>query len=175
MLTMRVAAGANRWPASEIERQIVGYRAARAGSTESLGHVHFRLKSLLDDAPGGLGDRLRDGAYAAPALPPASPWLGADRPGTPGLAGCGGAVPAATLTAYGPGRTRWWYVQWRDAAGRWTGRTLPAASAVPLAFSDGSRPTAVAVRPVSPTGVEGAPLVLAPVPAPAAVGASPDR
>jgi hypothetical protein len=60
--------------------------------------------------------------------------------------------------------------------GAWTGaRTLPATSAVPLAFSDGSRPTAVAVRPVSPTGVEGAPLVLAPVPAPAAVGASPDR
>jgi uncharacterized lipoprotein YddW (UPF0748 family) len=166
MLTMRVASGANRWPASEIERQIGGYRAARAGSAESLGHVHFRLKSLLDDAPGGLGDRLRAGTYAAPALPPASPWLGADRPGTPGLASCGGAVPAATLTAYGPGRTRWWFVQWRDAAGRWTGRTLPATSAVPLAFSDGSRPTAVAVRPVSPTGVEGAPLVLAPVPAP---------
>ena len=175
MLTMRVASGANRWPASEIERQIVGYRATRAGSAESLGHVHFRLKSLLDDAPGGLGDRLRAGTYAAPALPPASPWLGADRPGTPGVASCGGAVPAATLTAYGPGRTRWWFVQWRDAAGRWTGRTLPATSAVPLAFSDGSRPTAVAVRPVSPTGVEGAPLVLAPVPAPAAVGASPDR
>jgi uncharacterized lipoprotein YddW (UPF0748 family) len=175
MLTMRVASGANRWPASEIERQIGGYRAARAGSAESLGHVHFRLKSLLDDAPGGLGDRLRAGTYAAPALPPASPWLGADRPGTPGLASCGGAVPAATLTAYGPGRTRWWFVQWRDAAGRWTARTLPAAAVVPLAFSDGSRPTAVAVRPVSPTGVEGAPLLLAPPPPAPAVGASPDR
>jgi hypothetical protein len=159
---MRVASGANRWPASEIERQIGALRSARAGSGESQGHVHFRLKSLLEDAPGGLGDRLAGSLYATPALPPASPWLGADAPGTPQLASCtGGDEPAATLQAYGPGRTRWWFVQWRDAAGRWTGRALPAAAAVPLYLGDGSRPTAVAVRGVSPTGVEGRPLVLA--------------
>jgi uncharacterized lipoprotein YddW (UPF0748 family) len=166
MLTMRVASGANRWPASEIERQIGALRSARAGSGESQGHVHFRMKSLLGDAPGGLGDRLAASMYATPALPPASPWLGADAPGRPQLAGCtAGAVPAATLTAVGPGHTRWWFVQWRDRAGRWTGRTLPAsAGTVPLVFGDGTVPTAVAVRAVSPTGVEGAPLVLAPPP-----------
>ena len=173
MLTMRVASGANRWPASEIERQIGALRSARAGSGESQGHVHFRLKSLLENAPGGLGDRLAATMYATPAVPPASPWLGADQPGAPQVASCGdGASPAAALAATGPGRTRWWFVQWRDAAGRWTARTLPAAvGAVPLFYGDGTRPTAVAVRAVSPTGVEGAPLVLAP-PAPNAVGAA---
>jgi uncharacterized lipoprotein YddW (UPF0748 family) len=164
MLTMRVASGANRWPATEIERQIGALRSARAGSGETQGHVHFRMKSLLASAPGGLGDRLAATMYATPALPPASPWLGADEPGVPQIAGCAdGAAPVAALTPVGPGRTRWWFVQWRDAAGRWTGRTLPAASStVPLAYGDGSRPTAVAVRAISPTGVEGQPLVLAP-------------
>jgi hypothetical protein len=164
MLTMRVASGANRWPATEIERQIGALRSARAGSGESQGHVHFRMKSLLEDAPGGLGDRLAATTYATPALPPASPWLGREVPGTPRVAACAeGASPNATLDPVGPGRTRWWFVQWRDASGRWTGRTLPAVgAAVPLAYADGSRPSAVAVRAVSPTGVEGPPLVLAP-------------
>lgn len=174
MLTMRVASGANRWPAAEIERQIGAFRSARAGSGETQGHVHFRLKSLLADAPGGLGDRLAASMYATPALPPASPWLGADAPGAPQLATCADApTPAATLTAYGPGRTRWWFVQFRDAAGRWTARTLPAATpAVPLAYADGTHPSAVAIRAISPSGVEGPALVLAapPAAAPPAVG-----
>ncbi len=175
MLTMRVASGASRWPASEIERQIGALRSARAGSGESQGHVHFRLKSLLEDAPGGLGDRLAASLYATPALPPASPWLGADAPSAPQLAACtGGAAPAATFRAFGPGRTRWWYVQWRDAAGRWTARAVPAGSGVPLALGGGAAPTAVAVRAVTPTGVEGPPLVLAPASPPnAAAPAAP--
>jgi hypothetical protein len=72
-------------------------------------------------------------------------------------------VPAAALTAYGPGRTRWWFVQWRDAAGRWTGRTYPVTpGGIPLYYGDGTAPTAVAVRAISPSGVEGPPLLLAP-------------
>ncbi len=173
MLTMRVASGQNRWPASEIERQIGALRSARAGSGESQGHVHFRMKSLMADAPGGLGDRLAATMYATPALPPASPWLGADAPGAPRVGGCTeGATPSAALAPVGPARTRWWFVQWRDAGGRWTGRTLAGTTAaVPLYFGDGSRPSAVAVRALSPTGVEGPPLVLAPPPAGAAAAA----
>jgi hypothetical protein len=88
------------------------------------------------------------------------------------VSGCSeGAAPAASLAPVGPARTRWWFVQWRDARGRWTARTLPGTTAaVPLYFGDGSRASAVAVRAVSPTGVEGPPLLLAP-PAPAAAAA----
>ena len=162
MLTMRVASGAHPWPASEIERQIGALRSARAGSGESQGHVHFRLKSLLEEAPGGLGDRLNASMYATRALPPASPWLGADAPAAPRAVACtDGAQAAVTVASGGGAAPRWWYVQWRDAAGRWSARTLPAAATVvPVRYTDGSAPTAVAVRAISPTGVEGPPLVM---------------
>ena len=74
LLTMRVAEGRNPWPASEIAHEVELLRAARQPAGESQGHVHFRLKSLLAGAAGALGDRLAASLYAAPALPPASPW-----------------------------------------------------------------------------------------------------
>jgi uncharacterized lipoprotein YddW (UPF0748 family) len=162
MLTMRVASGGGRWAPTEIEGQIAHYRDVRAGSPEALGHVHFRMQSLLEDAPGGLGDRLRAGAYASPAVPPASPWLGADAPSAPRYTGCAGGPEASVAVDAGGGAPpRWWAVQWRDAAGRWTLRAYPGdARVLPARFGDGSVPTAMAVRALSATGVEGAPLVL---------------
>lgn len=162
MLTMRVAQGRNRWPASEIEREIGALRSARAGAGESLGHVHFRMKSLMDDAEGGLGDRLGGGLYAAPALPPASPWLGSATPAVPRLTGCGDAPTARIAVAPGDAQpVRWWLTQWRDATGRWTAQTIAAdVPAIAAAYGDGTRPSAMAVRAVSATGVLGPPLVL---------------
>lgn len=162
MLTMRVASGAARWAPSEIEGQIAHYRDVRAGSPEALGHVHFRMQSLLEEAPGGLGDRLRVGAYVEPALPPASPWLGEQAPGAPRYTGCSVGAGAAVAVAASAGEPpRWWAVQWRDALGRWSLRAYPAAAGVFTArLGDGSAATAMAVRAVSATGVAGPALVL---------------
>ncbi|GJG87723.1 glycosyl hydrolase [Gemmatimonadetes bacterium T265] len=177
LLTMRVAEGHNKWPASEIAHEIELLRAARAPAGESQGHVHFRLKSLLADAAGALGDRLAGTLYAAPALPPASPWLDATVPAAPRFAGCaavggtaaggaaagGGAADVLTVAAGDSTRVRWWLASWRDARGGWTTRVLPGETPLVSArFRSGEDADAVAVAAVSATGVVGPSLVLRP-------------
>ena len=68
--------GAKGWPASEVVEQIKVTREQGAG-----GNVHFSMKSLLRNA-GGVADELAK-VYVEPALVPASPWLGAAKPGKP--------------------------------------------------------------------------------------------
>ncbi len=162
LLTMRVAEGSNRWPVGEIPREVELLRAAREPAGESLGHVHFRLKSLLASAPGGLGDRLAATLYAAPAVPPASPWLGAAVPAAPRFAGCANGS-LVTVSAGDATRVRWWLASWRDARGVWETQLLPGDSPViSPGFASGESADALAVSAVSPTGVEGPALVLKP-------------
>ncbi len=168
LLTMRVAEGHNRWPAGEIAREIELLRAARQPAGESQGHVHFRLRSLLADAAGALGDRLAGTLYADPALPPASPWLGAAVPAAPRFAGCAGSASAEDpgLLSVSPGDStpvRWWLARWRDARGGWTTRVVAGETPVISArFRSGEEADAVAVAAVSATGIVGPSLVLRP-------------
>ena len=76
--TSRVAIGRSPWPLSEIDSQIRVTRSIAGAS----GNVHFSMKSFLLDQR-GIGTSLRRGAYAVPALVPASPWLGREAPRAP--------------------------------------------------------------------------------------------
>ena len=70
----------NIWPAREIADQLAVMRARPAAG----GHIHFSLIALQQDRD-GLATLLQQGAYATPALVPATPWLSAPAVGLPGL------------------------------------------------------------------------------------------
>jgi uncharacterized lipoprotein YddW (UPF0748 family) len=97
LLTMRVASRDDAWPSSEIPAEVDALRETRAGTTESLGHVHFRLGAMAPDGP--LGARLARDTYAQGAVAPASPWLGADAPDAPALDACPADSTVADTTA----------------------------------------------------------------------------
>ena len=69
------------WRADELLAQIRATRRTLGAS----GNIHFSMKALMPRAPGGLGDILRNGAYARRALAPASPWLDDTPPKPPVL------------------------------------------------------------------------------------------
>jgi len=177
LFTMRVASRNDPWPVDEIGREVAVLRAARRGTTESLGHVHFRLGTLgvsLDDST-TFGDELRATTYGSVALPPASPWLGSASPAKPLLApadaeilqengsGQDGSMSSATTTRAAfiaiPGDTvavRWWLVQSLGDDQTWHARLLPATGptfALPARDALGSE--WIAVTPISRTGVAG--------------------
>jgi uncharacterized lipoprotein YddW (UPF0748 family) len=132
-------------PAAEIAEQV---RVTRASGTAT-GNVHFSMKALAGEKATALR-----GLYAEPALVPASPWLGAEKPGTPstdlGHLGRTVRAPGAVVVA----------VQTLNA-GKWTTTILPTPGGVGLAGGDllaatlGER---VVLTPVSRTGVAGGPV-----------------
>src|SRR5437763_3110904 len=88
LFTMRVGSRTDPWPSDEIAHEVDALRNARRGTSESLGHVHFRMRTLLahvDNDTATFGAELRAAEYATPALPPASPWLGSAAPAEPKL------------------------------------------------------------------------------------------
>ncbi len=169
LFTAGAATRSGNWPASDI---VAGVDTLRALGDAAPGHVHFRLKSLLQDAPGNVGDLLRDQVYTETAVPPASPWLGAAVPALPRLFPPPGSVGAARpgerparqkgapAIEVQPGDdvpVRWWVVQLRDGAGRWTTSLHPGPERIlSLALPDGSAPAAAAITALSPAGVASA-------------------
>jgi len=112
------AAGPGAWPAREIVDQVALQRA-RPGAS---GHIHFSMVALLQDRD-GVATRLQQGAYATPALVPATPWLDDQPPPAPVLRLSGAQVriePAA-----GEAAARW--AVWRRVGGAWRFAVLPAA------------------------------------------------
>jgi len=106
------------WPAREIVDQVALQRA-RPGAS---GHIHFSMVALLQDRD-GVATRLQQGAYATPALVPATPWLDDQPPSAPVLRLSGAQVriePAA-----GEAAARW--AVWRRVGGAWRFAVLPAA------------------------------------------------
>ncbi len=75
----RVANGNQNWPASEIVDQI---EATRQRYPQASGHIHFSMKSLLNEK-NGVAKALYNGPYANDALIPASKWLDNDPPPAP--------------------------------------------------------------------------------------------
>ena len=106
-----VGIGATRsWPAREVIDQV----AALAREPGAQGHIHFSMVALLQDRD-GVATQLQRGAYASPALVPATPWLDNEPPPAPRLVRRGESVfiePAA-----GEPAARW--VVWRRVEGRW--------------------------------------------------------
>jgi uncharacterized lipoprotein YddW (UPF0748 family) len=151
----RVADGtSSAFSAAEIEGQIASSRA-RAGATGGpTGAILYNTTVVMQDR-GGLATLLQSTVNAAPAVVPATPWLGAVAP----------SAPIARGAAVGTGRElrldpsagtapRWWLVRWRDG-GAWRLRQLPAAQrtlAWPSLTGGGLVPELI-VEALSPTGV----------------------
>ena len=106
--TSRFGVPGTAWADTEIDAEIALIRADNTKVNTDPGHIHFRLGALV--ANGNLlGDELHKWLYAAPALVPASPWLG-------------GAVPARPVIEWTAAQTpmvtrgdsivvAWWLVQ----------------------------------------------------------------
>jgi uncharacterized lipoprotein YddW (UPF0748 family) len=121
--TSRIVTGAQPlWRAAEVIDQIESTRR-QPGAT---GNVHFSMRALMTD-PDGLATRLRMESYAAPALPPATPWLGSGTPGAPAarreIFGAGGSLRLAFEPGAG-NAPMWWIVRLRTADG-WSTEILP--------------------------------------------------
>ncbi|HET8654446.1 MAG TPA: family 10 glycosylhydrolase [Longimicrobiaceae bacterium] len=136
------------WPASEILGQIFVTR----GENGATGNVHFSMKALLED-PDSLDEKLLSDAYAEPALIPASPWLGADKPGRPVLALRARTADSLAVSMRPVGREPvWWWAVRARVAGAWSVQVLPGdygLARVPAAAD------VVEISGVSRTGVEG--------------------
>jgi hypothetical protein len=89
------------------------------------GHIHFSMVALMQDRD-GIATLLRQGPYAQPALPPATPWLGDRAPPAPALRGGGARVEI--LPPAGATVARW--AVWRQRAGRWQFDVLAPAATV---------------------------------------------
>lgn len=155
-----IAEGARRWQPDEIIDQV---RVTRA-SAVATGNVHFSIKALLA-GNGTLGDRLEETVYAAPALVPASPWLGDVLPEKPRVAisevASDGRGVAFELTLEGDELTARWVIILRRGDNEW-GRVLSGtAGSFPIeAHDEFGMPQQAVVTALSRTGMESPPVHL---------------
>ncbi|MFT5144995.1 MAG: uncharacterized lipoprotein YddW (UPF0748 family) [Thalassolituus oleivorans] len=160
--------GSAHWEADELVRQVRHTRQI-PGAT---GNVHFSMKALM---PGvGADAMLLDSVYTAPALVPATTWLGGATPGVPSahwdgdslviVAGAAAAEPAGAALAPGmraglpystaSGAAFVWHVRtWTEAG--WAVRIVPGSQSR-IVFPN-SMPSFVVVSAVSRLGLEGPP------------------
>jgi uncharacterized lipoprotein YddW (UPF0748 family) len=132
------------WPAAEIVNQVAELRQ-RPGAD---GHLHFSMVALLQDRD-GLATRLKAGAYAQAALPPATPWLASGAIGRPSLS-VDAADPGLARLAPGAGDQPALWAVWRRSAEGWRFEVLPGqARSLPI----GSTETLV-VSAVDRCGIE---------------------
>lgn len=123
--------GSAAWRTDEIIKQIRLTRA-QPGAT---GNVHFDMKAFIDN-PDSLDQRLRAEVYDAPALVPASPWLGLGAPDPPAIGVRADSVsgfrvldvkPAGQTAGAAGARAAWlWVVQTRGDGG-WSTRIVSAS------------------------------------------------
>lgn len=151
---------ARGWGPEEVLAQVARVRQSDAAT----GHIHFSMRWLRAGV-NPVGDDLARETYRAPALVPASPWLGDARPGTPAArveAASGGPVLAVRPAE---GERAWlWAVRFRHGAA-WTTAVVPGwRQAYPLPRDAAGRlPDEVAVSAVNRLGHESA-VVRVPVP-----------
>ena len=149
LATYRIAeSGTRKIPAREIVDEIDTMRVRGQG----LGHIHFNATALMKDAD-SVDEKLAT-RYAEPALVPASPWLGARKPGK----------PVATLTvdrqtgdptltlAPAKGERVWLWTVRTLSNGVWTREVLPGSL---RSHRLDVMPDRAIVSAVSRTGVEG--------------------
>ena len=130
LFTSRIGAPTNAYAPRELLAQLDALRARRGAG----GHLHFSMAALLNNRE-GIADLLREGPYAEPALPPATPWLDEPAPG-PLQVGLPSAAPGAPALALLPaqGAPLRHVVRWQRKGRAWSADPLPALGldAVPL-------------------------------------------
>jgi uncharacterized lipoprotein YddW (UPF0748 family) len=104
LFTSRIGDRQRPYTTQEVLDQIALVRERSANQPLAAGHLHFSMAALAANRE-RIADRLREGPYAQPALPPATPWLAEPPP----------AAPEVTVTPQQPpGAAR---VDWRAPAG----------------------------------------------------------
>ncbi|WP_426113993.1 glycoside hydrolase family 10 protein [Massilia sp. PWRC2] len=155
LFTSRIGAPAKEYAPGEIVQQI-GVTRSRPGAS---GHVHFSMAALMDNRK-GIADQLKAGHYLAPALVPATPWLGATVPGAPQVRARREAAGVRLKLA--PGSANSAYAIWTRYGSEWRFAVTPVATD-DLLLSDDPRlgaPDAVFVNAVDRLGNESAPLAV---------------
>lgn len=164
--TSRAASLATGWTPSELREQIRLTRA-HPGST---GNVHFSMRALMPRAAGdtlpNVANDLLTGPYADPALVPATPWLGDERPPPPVVTvrpsdATGGRI--LVLDENNEQRPWRWTVRVRSG-GAWSTSVLPGAQKT-LTISSGSQPVPdeVVITAVNRTGIESQTAIYRPI------------
>lgn len=160
LATYRIASERTPWPSTELLQQIDTTRALAPVGGDA-GAVHFEMRTLLDDRD-SIATRLARGPYAQPAVPPATPWKDSRVPRTPAIAIAASNTGDALVIARRPDDdVRWWIVQSR-LGGDWRLRLIEGTRTdVPVvALGAGAAPEVIALRPVSHTGIIGAPVAI---------------
>ena len=137
------------WPAEEISNQIQLTRSPGFGH----GHVHFSMVALKKNY-GGINGLLA-GAYASPALAPATGWLGGEAPPAPTARVLRhGTDPAILRVEVGVGDQPWRLAVWGRYGGAWRFFALPpGGGSIPA--QSGSQPLGLAlVSAIGRTGLE---------------------
>jgi uncharacterized lipoprotein YddW (UPF0748 family) len=139
--------------AQEIVDEIDSSRV-RASRVKSIGHIHFSMTALMKD-PDSLNEKLAT-RYAAPALIPASPWLGPKAPAKPTITLAPSAATGEMIVTMTPAKSEapWLWTVRTLSDGKWTSEVLPG-----WMRSHRLSPTSVnevVVTAVSRTGIESA-------------------
>jgi uncharacterized lipoprotein YddW (UPF0748 family) len=155
LFTSRIGDKQRPYTPQEVQAQIDIVRERTANNPLANGHIHFSMVALAANRE-GVADRLREGPYAQPALPPATPWLAEPGPSRPEATLTPLAQPGSARLAWQPpaGSAPWRYaVLQLRRAGRWETLHLPAPGAG-LHVLDDTADRAV-LRAVGRTGVAG--------------------
>ena len=120
LFTSRIGAPTKSFPPEEIVQQI-GLTRTRPGAG---GHVHFSMAALMQNRQ-RIADQLTSSHYAMPALIPASPWLGKDAPGVPGVSAK--REGRGVRLALAPGRANAMYAVWSRHGNEWRFHSVPAS------------------------------------------------
>jgi uncharacterized lipoprotein YddW (UPF0748 family) len=99
LFTSRIGERQRPYTVQEVLNQIGVVRERSATQPLAAGHLHFSMVALAANRD-GIADRLREGPYAQPALPPATPWLAEAPPARP-------EVTLTPLDQAGTVRIRW--------------------------------------------------------------------
>lgn len=152
--TSRLWTADRLWPVEEIKGQIYTARAF-PGVT---GATHFSMKTFINNDK-NINRILAAGAYANPALIPASPWIKVESLPTPEISVYDfGEFWRASFTIKNSESVKWWVLR-TQKNGRWDTTVIPGHHRE-ISFYGGTsmvRPKTVFLTAVSRTGIESEP------------------
>lgn len=153
LYTSRIDNTAKTFAPEEIVKQI-GVTRSRAGAR---GHLHFSIAALMENRK-GITDQLKARTYQAPALSPATPWLGAEAPAAPSATARRESQGVGLRLAAGGDKPVTHYAIWSRYGAEWRFAVAPASRAVLLLADDaaGQAAEAVVVSAVDRLGNESA-------------------
>jgi hypothetical protein len=119
LFTSRIGDKQRPYTPQEVQAQIDIVRERTANNPLANGHIHFSMVALAANRE-GVADRLREGPYAQPALPPATPWLAEPPPARPEVTLTPLAQPGSARLAWQPpaGSAPWRYAVLAKAVSR---------------------------------------------------------